>query len=120
VFLGGRHLADTTQAYTYFLVRAVDGKFSIWRRAGFAMRPTAVVPWTAQDAVAKADSATGRATNELAVVVAGGSARFLVNGKEVHSVSADSIDTAGIVGYRVNHNLDVHLGPITVQRTAAR
>ncbi|MGH7674147.1 MAG: hypothetical protein ACREMV_02650 [Gemmatimonadales bacterium] len=120
VFLGGRHLADTTQAYTYFLVRAVDGKFSVWRRAGFAVRPTAVVPWTAHDAVAKADSATGRATNELAVVVAGGNASFLVNGKEVHSVSADSIDTAGIVGYRVNHNLDVHLGPITVRRTAAR
>ncbi|MGH7646033.1 MAG: hypothetical protein ACREMR_10670 [Gemmatimonadales bacterium] len=120
MFFGGRHLADSAQAYTYFLVRAVDGKFSIRRRAGYAARPTAVVEWTAHDAVAKADSATGRATNELTVAVAGGTASFLVNGTEVHTVRADSIDTAGIVGYRVNHNLDVHLGPLTVRRTGAR
>lgn len=120
VFFGGRHLADSAQAYTYFLVRAVDGKFSIWRRPGYAVRPTAVAPWTAHDAVAKADSATGRATNELTVDVAGGSAAFLVNGREVYRVRADSVDAAGVVGYRINHNLDVHLGPITMRRTGAR
>jgi len=120
VFIGGRRLADSAQAYTYFLVRAVDGKFSIRRRAGYAVRPTAVVEWTAHDAVTKADSATGRASNELTVVVEGGSATFLVNGKQVHVARADELDTGGVVGYRVNHNLDLHLGPITIQRTGAR
>ena len=33
-------------------------------------------------------------------------------------LSCESLN--GIVGYRVNHNLDLHLGPITIQRTGAR
>jgi len=114
IFIGGRNLADSTQAYTYFLVRAIDGKFSIRRRAGYAVRPTAVVDWTVHDAVVKADSATGKASNELGILVKGGKVSFLVNGKEVHAADAAGLDTQGIVGYRVNHNLDVHLSALGV------
>ncbi|HXF96778.1 MAG TPA: hypothetical protein VNI61_11825 [Gemmatimonadales bacterium] len=116
ILVGGRDLAGDGQAYTYFLVRAYDGKYSIRRRAGQKVRPTALVEWTAHDAVMKADSATGRATNELAILVRGGRVSFLVNGREVHQTDAKDVDTAGIVGYRVNHNLDVHLGPIGIHR----
>src|SRR4051812_18645521 len=45
--IGGRNLADSGQKYTYFLVRPIDGMFSIRRRGGYATRPTAVVEWTA-------------------------------------------------------------------------
>jgi hypothetical protein len=115
IILGGKSLADSGQSYTYFLVRAVDGMYSIRRRAGYTARPTAVVEWTASDAVVKSDS-TGKATNELSVEVRGGRARFMVNGKEVYAADAAGLDTRGVVGYRVNHNLDVHLGPLGIHK----
>ncbi len=115
IFIGGRNLADSTQAYTYFIIRAIDGKYMIRRRAGFTARPTNVVDWTDHPAVVKGD-ATGKATNELSIQVAGGKVSFIVNGKEVYSGNAADLDTNGIVGYRVNHNLDVHLGPLGLHK----
>ncbi|MDP3912041.1 MAG: hypothetical protein Q8Q14_16790 [Gemmatimonadales bacterium] len=114
LLIGGRNLADSTQRYTYFLVRPIDGKFSIRRRASYAARPTAVVEWTANDAIVKGDS--GEAANELSVEVRGGRARFMVNGKEVYAGNAADLDVNGVVGYRVNHNLDVHLGPLGIHK----
>jgi len=114
LLIGGRNLADSTQRYTYFLVRPIDGKFSIRRRASYAARPTAVVEWTASDAIVKGDS--GEAANELSVEVRGGRARFMVNGKEVYAGNAADLDVNGVVGYRVNHNLDVHLGPLGIHK----
>jgi hypothetical protein len=118
IFIGGKDLAGEGQAYTYFIVRK-DGMFSIRRRAGQKVRPTAVVEWKAHEAVVKPDSA-GRATNELSILVQGGQASFMVNGKEVHKAAATDVDTGGIVGYRVNHNLDVHLGPLGIHPMRSR
>jgi hypothetical protein len=115
IFIGGRNLADSAQSYTYFIVRAIDGKFMIRRRAGYTTRPTNVVDWTDHAAVVKADSA-GKATNELSILVQGGTARFMVNGKEVYKGNAADLDTRGVVGFRVNHNLDVHLGPLGIHK----
>src|SRR2546427_229421 len=72
-------------------------------------KPTAAVE------VVKADSA-GQATNQLGVVVAGRAVTFLANGKELYTARAADLDTQGIVGYRVNHNLDVHLGALGVRK----
>jgi len=115
IFIGGKNLADSGQAYTYFLVRPIDGMYSIRRRASYMTRPTAVVEWTASDAVTKADS-SGRAMNELSIQVQGGKAKFMVNGKEVYTGDAANLDVNGIVGYLVNHNLDVHLGPLGIHK----
>lgn len=115
IFIGGKSLADSGQTYTYFLVRPIDGMYSIRRRASYATRPTAVVEWTASDAVTKADTG-GRATNELSIQVQGGKAKFMVNGKEVYTSDAAKLDVNGVVGYRVNHNLDVHLGPLGIHK----
>lgn len=115
IFIGGKSLADSGQTYTYFLVRPIDGMYSIRRRASYATRPTAVVEWTASDAVIKADTG-GRATNELSIQVQGGKAKFMVNGKEVYTSDAAKLDVNGVVGYRVNHNLDVHLGPLGIHK----
>ena len=115
IFIGGKNLADSAQSYTYLLVRPIDGMYSIRRRNGYTTRPTAIVEWTAGDAVTKADSA-GRATNELSVAVGGGKVRFMVNGKEVYAADAATVPTNGVVGYRVNHNLDVHLGPLGIHK----
>ena len=115
IFIGGKNLADSGQSYTYFLVRPIDGMYSIRRRPSYAARPTAVVEWTASDAVTKADS-SGRAMNELSIQVQGGKAKFMVNGKEVYTGDAANLDVNGVVGYRVNHNLDVHLGPLGIHK----
>jgi len=112
IILGGRNLADSGQTYTYLLVRG-DGMYSIRRRAGYTTRPTAIVEWTASDAIVKADSA-GRAVNELSVQVQDGKAKYMINGKEVYT--GDAADLSGVVGYRVNHNLDVHLGPLGIHK----
>lgn len=117
LIMGGRNLADSTQSYTYFIIRTMPDRaeFSIRRRAGYAARPTAVVDWTANAAVKAAD-AEGKATNELSVAVAGGKVTFYVNGTEVHSANAADVDVNGIAAYRVNHNLDVHLGPLGIHK----
>lgn len=114
IFIGGKNLADSGQAYTYFLVRPTDGMYSIRRRASYTTRPTAVVEWTASDAVVKGGS--GEASNELSIESRGGKVRFMVNGKEVYSGNAADLDVNGVVGYRVNHNLDVHLGPLGIHK----
>jgi hypothetical protein len=113
LFIGGSHLTDAQNRYTYFLVRG-DGKFLIKRRVA-ADSTAEVKGWTESDAVVKADSA-GKATNQLSILVRGGKVSFQVNGKEVHSAGAADLDTQGIVGYRVNHNLDVHVGALGMQR----
>ena len=115
IFIGGKSLADSAQTYTYFLVRPIDGMYSIRRRSSYAARPTAVVEWTASDAVTKADT-SGKATNELSILVQGGKAKFMVNGKEVYSGDVANLDVNGVVGYRVNHNLDVHLGALGIHK----
>ena len=54
--------------------------------------------------------------NSLAIRVAGSRVSFLVNGQEVYKANATDVDVNGVFGYRVNHNLNVHLGPLTVTR----
>jgi hypothetical protein len=115
IFIGGKNLADSGQTYTYFLVRPIDGMYSIRRRTSYMTRPTAIVEWTPSDAVTKAD-ANGSAANELSILVQGGKAKFMVNGKEVYTGDAANLDVNGVVGYRVNHNLDVHLGPLGIHK----
>lgn len=115
IFIGGKNLADSGQTYTYFLVRPIDGMYSIRRRTGYTTRPVAIVEWTASDAVTKADTA-GNAANELSVQVQGGKAKFMMNGKEVYTGDVANLDVNGVVGYRVNHNLDVHLGALGIHK----
>jgi hypothetical protein len=105
LFIGGSNLAAANQKYTYFLVRQ-DGKFLIKRRDG-AQTPN-VVDWTDSAAVKKTDAST-KGANTLSIAVAPDKVRFLVNGTEVGSAPASQVDTGGIAGLRINHNLNVHV-----------
>jgi hypothetical protein len=105
LIIGGTDLDGAAQKYTYFLVRQ-DGQFLIKRRAGEAT-PT-VTDWTDNAAIKKPDAA-GKSTNALAVDVGKDKVRFLVNGTEVATADAAKVDTAGIAGLRINHNLNVHV-----------
>ncbi|MEO6525413.1 MAG: hypothetical protein ABIP93_02180 [Gemmatimonadaceae bacterium] len=108
----GKKLDAADQSYMYFIVRQ-DGKFMVNHRAGAEVHK--LVPWTDHAAVHKADAA-GKATNALTVDASkADSVRLLVNGTQVHALPANQFGgTDGLVGLRVNHNLDVHVGEFSL------
>ena len=70
--------------------------------------------WTAHEAVRSADS-SGKATNALAVESLPDAVRFLANGVEVRRIPRSAmLKTDGMVGLRINHNLDVHIAEFAV------
>lgn len=106
LFIGGDGLDGAAQRYTYFLIRG-DGTYKIKRRNGGAA--TDVTPgWTANAAIVPGKG-DGSVANLLSVVVGKDKVSFQVNGQEVHSAPRGSVDTDGIAGLRINHNLSIHL-----------
>jgi hypothetical protein len=108
LFFGGQGLSGADQSYIYFLVRA-DGKYLVKRRKG-SETSNISRGWTEHPAIVKAD-AQGRATNLLEVDAKIDPKRvgFKVNGKTVYTADASTLPVKGIVGLRVNHNLDLHV-----------
>lgn len=114
ILLGGRDLGGANQAYTYFVIRRT-GEFLIRRRTGATT--SNVRDWTAAPAIRryddkKADEHSVR--NVLEVKVAADGAAFLVNGTEVARVATAEIDTDGVVGLRVNHQLNIHVSSLEI------
>jgi hypothetical protein len=117
LIVGGRDLGSPKQDYLYFLVRQ-DGKFLVKHRAG--QETHTLHDWTEHSAIARADS-SGKMTNTLAIDAGAHGARFLVNGTEVAKIDrVPYLNTDGIVGLRINHNLDVHIDKFSVERGGAR
>jgi hypothetical protein len=114
MFYGGTALDGEGQKYTYFLVRG-DGKFLIRERNGAETR-NVTSGWTAHEAIGKADE-NGKVSDKLEIDASKpGTVRFLVNGKVVHEMAADANATNGLVGLRVNHNLDLHVDGFEVHK----
>jgi hypothetical protein len=113
IFFMGKDLDAPTQSYMYFIVRG-DGKYMVNHRAGEAVHK--LIPWTDNAAIVKAD-ANGKATNKLTVdATKADSVRLLVNGTQVAALPTSQFGgTNGLVGLRVNHNLDVHVGGLAVE-----
>jgi hypothetical protein len=112
MFVGGNALDGEGQSYIYILVRG-DGAFTIKRRQG--AQATTLVPWTVNAAVVKADSA-GQSSNKIEAQFLGGKLEFSINGTKVHSMDATPAEAHGIIGVRINHNLDVHVEGFEVHR----
>ena len=85
--------------------------YAIKRRNGTNV--STVVDFTANDAIAKAKP-DGSVPNEISFEVGRDSVAFMVNGKTVHTLPASQIDTKGIVGFRINHNLNLHVESLGV------
>lgn len=111
IFIGGHNLQDSTQNYTYLVVKPGDGSIAIAHR-GSNGRPTYFIASSAgaNPAVNK-DAADGSATNVLLIHVAPDSVHFAVNGKVVKAVAKSELGgpTDGQAGLRINHNIDVHI-----------
>lgn len=112
LFIGGRNLDEAMQQYTYFLVRG-GGEYLIKVREGGTTRE--IAGWTKHDAI-PVENAEGKATYRLAIRVKDGKVGFLVNDREVRSVPAKDVPTAGIAGLRINHNLHLLVGPIAISK----
>ena len=112
IFFMGKNLQAADQSYAYFLVRG-DGKVMVKHRAGSEVHT--LLDWTENAAVHKQD-ASGKATNTLTVdATKADSVRLLVNGTEVAALPVAHLGSPdGIVGLRVNHNLDVHIASFGV------
>ena len=111
IVFGGKNLDKPTQEYFYFIVRG-DGKYMVKHRANDTEVHT-IKDWTAHEAI-KAQDASGKATNALAVVVGPQTVSYRVNGTEVFA--QDLAGVSGMVGLRVNHNLDVQVDRFSVSK----
>jgi len=113
LFIGGQDLQGLHPRYTYFLVRG-DGRYLIKERDG---ESTSEVSngWQTSEVVRVATAVSGDVTNELAIVVDEGRLQFSCNGQEVATVPTASLSTHGMVGVRVNHNLQVRVQGFRVE-----
>ena len=113
LIIGGRDLDGPGQRYTYFLIRR-SGEFMIRKRMGETV--STVRDWTPHAAIVQYDKRGDAQTakNELGIDVTSGDVVFLVNGTEVARAPRADVDTAGIVGLRVNHNLNLHVTTLDV------
>jgi hypothetical protein len=109
IAFGGKDLAGPMQTYSYFLVRQA-GEFYIANREGDA-RPTAVMPWTANAAIAK-QGADGKQANVLGVEVKGEEVIFTVNGTEVARQPKAKLHVDGMFGFRNGHNMDIDVDQV--------
>lgn len=113
IIFGGTDLAGDGQSYTYFLLRK-DGQFIIKERRG--NETSTHVPWTAHEAIVPHDGGEGTAKNVLAVTAGEADVVFEVNGQEVARLDRASVATDGIVGLRVNHQLNLHVASLNVEQ----
>lgn len=112
LFVGGQNLEGENQDYLYFLVRQ-DGSYLIKHRAGSETH--VIEDWTEHTAVAQPGTG-GAATNTLSVEAGPRRVRFLINGEEVASYAdVPMMNTTGIAGLRVNHNLDLRIENFEVE-----
>jgi hypothetical protein len=119
IFIGGQNLQDSTQSYTYFVIKPCHsacgnpgltlGEILISRRSSNG-RPTAIVPLTHDDAIVTDDPTDGHATNKMTIHVAKDTVHFLLNDKLVRALPKSQLgSTDGQAGLRINHNIDVHV-----------
>jgi hypothetical protein len=113
LIVGGEDLGGPKQNYIYFMV-AQDGTYAIRHRAG---EETHDVQRGKHDAI-RVPGADGRSSNALEVRVAGNTISYVVNGTVVHTTPKTGMTakTDGIVGIRVNHQLDVHIDAFEVTK----
>ena len=117
IFIGGHDLQDSTQTYTYLVVKPGDGSLAIAHRNSDG-RPTYQIRAGVANPAVHADAADGSATNTLTIHVAPDSVHFIVNGTLVKGVSKAELGspTDGQAGLRVNHNIDVHVDDFAVKK----
>ena len=114
LFVGGKDLAGLHQSYLYF-VAANNGKFLLKKRTGATT--AAVIDWTASPAIKTVPAGDkGNVENVFKVRASTDSVRFLINDVVVATRPRAEVGADGIVGFRINHSLSVHVAALTVAK----
>lgn len=114
LFIGGQHLDQPNQSYTYFLLRN-SGEFLIKNRKG--TQTSVVQSWTPTPAMMTyEDSTRSSVPNKLAIQVEDQQVLFFINDHQVASVPKGKLHTNGITGLRINHALNVHVENLDVKK----
>lgn len=111
IVYGGKNLDRPELDYGYFIIRG-DGSYMIRHRAGTELHT--VKEWTKSAAI-KGPDASGKLSNTLAFDAREDGVHFLINGTEVASFGPEW-QAGGLVGLRVNHNLDVQVTDFGITR----
>jgi hypothetical protein len=111
LLLGGRDLQGPGQSYIYFVIRK-DGRFLVKRREASGTRD--LIAWTSHAAITPHPGGEGTVTNVLAVDAGESEVRFLVNGQQVASLPRATTPVDGVVGFRINHRLNLHVTTLTL------
>jgi hypothetical protein len=118
LFVAGKDLLGPGASYIYLLVRG-DGMYTVRQGGAQGARSTNLTQggdrngWLANAAIAKQDAA-GKASNKIEISSDGTKLTFKVNGATVHELAAPA--GGGLVGIRMNHNLDVHVADFAVHK----
>ncbi len=113
IFFAGSDLQKENQHYLYFLVRQ-DGKYLIKERNGNDTKE--IVKWTADKNV-NPQNKNGQTINKLAITIDKNDITFSANGEKVKTLDKSNLGiTNGIVGLRINHNLDVKASNFTIKK----
>lgn len=114
IMFAGRNLDTPAQKYSYFVVSGT-GEMLVKHRDGEVTRD--LIGWHKTQWVPAAD-AQGRQTYRLEVRVARDTVKFVVNNvvAAALSKSALNLQTDGIAGLRINHNLSLRATPVVVTR----
>jgi len=114
VFVGGKDLAGPNQSYLYF-VAANNGKYLLKKRTGATT--ATVIDWTASPAIKTLPAGDkGNIENVFKVEARKDSVRFLINGVVVASRPRTDVSADGVVGFRINHGLSIHVAALTVEK----
>ena len=115
LFIGGQDLEADRQRYLYFLVRG-DGRYLIKHRDG---ESTVEISdgWEASDAIRVPTPDNADVANDLEITVDGERVRFSCNGQLVADRPVGDLSAQGVVGVRVNHNLEVRVEDLIVDQS---
>lgn len=114
LFFGGKNLKEENQTYTYFLLRN-SGEYLIKKRIGDGTEM--VKGWTNTNAMVQFTDATETSVaNSLSVEVGDEEISFFVNGEKVETLPKNQVDIEGLMGLRVNHQLDLHIEDFGVEK----
>jgi hypothetical protein len=110
LIFGGHGLGTEAARYSYVMLRG-DGALLVKRRDGSA---TPVVrDWTPHAAI-RPDDAEGRAQNVLEIRVTPRDVAISVNGAAVATVPATGLATAGVIGLRISHSVQLEVRDLSV------
>jgi hypothetical protein len=111
VFIAGKDLDNESQSYLYFLIRK-DGRYLVKSRTGSETHE--FIPWTENSYIVPQTGGEDPVENVLSIEASEDEILFLINGGKIMSLDRDRFDADGIVGLRVNHNLNLHVEEFNV------